>query len=112
MKLFIIILMFVNVALAQSLRTQELDGVVLVREENPALIQRKEINTSYTSFSQKEINQIIQNVYINPIPSEPTGGFAWRFDGESFTFCPKAPEPSTNSLMLIGLSSLLFFRRK
>ena len=104
--------MFVNVALAQSLRTQESDGVVVVREENPALIKRKEINTSYTSFSQKEINQIIQNVYTKPMPSEPTGGFGWVFDGENITLCPRAPEPNTNSLMLIGLSSLLLFRRK
>jgi hypothetical protein len=112
MKLFIIILMFVNVALAQSLRTQESDGAVVVREENPALIQRKEINTSYTSFSQKEIDQIIQNVYNKPMPSEPTGGLGWFFDGGKIIFCPRAPEPNTNSLMLIGLSSLLLFRRK
>jgi hypothetical protein len=112
MKLLLIILMFVNVAVAQSLRTQELDGASFVREENPALIQKKEIDKSSTHLSQREINQLIQNVYVKPMPSEPTGGFGWIFDGETITFCPRAPEPSTNSLMLIGLSSLLFFRRK
>lgn len=104
--------MFVNVALSQSLRTQESDGVVLVREENPALIQTKKIDTISRPLSQREVNQLIQNVYTRPMPSEPTGGFGWIFDGETITFCPRAPEPSTNCLLLIGLSSLLFFRRK
>ena len=36
--------MFVNVALAQSLRPQESDGAVVVRQENPALIQRAAAN--------------------------------------------------------------------
>lgn len=104
--------MFVNVTLAQSLRTQELDGVSFIKEENPALIKRKQIDKPSTYLSQREINQLIQNAYVKPMPSEPTGGFGWIFDGETITFCPRAPEPSTNSLILIGLSSLLFFRRK
>ena len=112
MKLFIIILMFVNVALAQSLRPQESDGAVVVREENPALIQRKQIDKPSTYLSQREIDQLIQNVYVQPMPSEPTGGFGWIFDGENITFCSRAPEPTTNSLIFIGLSSLLLFRRK
>ena len=50
MKLFIFLLLLGNLSFAQ-LKTQELDGVVLVPEKNPALIERKYTNKQ---FEQKQ----------------------------------------------------------
>jgi hypothetical protein len=114
MKLFIFLLLFVNLSFAQ-LKTQELDGIVIVPEKNPALIEKKETNEIATSLSRREMKQLIEDIYIKPMPSEPTGGVGWIYnangDGE-ITFCPKAPEPNTSVLIIIGLGSLLLFRRR
>jgi len=114
MKLFIFLLLLGNLSFAQ-LKTQELDGVVIVPEKNPALIERKYTNKPSTSLSTREADQLIKDIYTKPMPSETSGGFGWVYNANGdgkITFCPKAPEPNTNTLVLIGLSSLLFFRRK
>lgn len=56
----------------------------------------------------------LDEIYENPTPFEPTGGVGWFYDlneNKKFKCCSKAPEPSTNCLLLIGLSSLFFIRR-
>jgi len=118
MKLFIFLLLLGNLSFAQELKIREIDGVVIVPENNPALIERKKTdsyNNSSTGLSQRELNQLMSDIYRNPLPSEATGKFGWSYNANGdgkFTFCSRAPEPSTNALMIIGLSSLLFFRRK
>ena len=124
MKLFIFLLLLGNLSFAQ-LKTQELDGVVLVPEKNPALVEKnpalieKNIttnshNNSSTTLSNREIDQLIRDIYTKPY-EQPTGKFGLNYNANGnrkITFCSRAPEPNTNLLMLIGLSSLLLFRRK
>lgn len=125
MKLFIFLLLLGNLSFAQQLKTQEIDGLVIVPEKNPALIEKnpalieKNIttnshNNSSKTLSNREIDQLIRDIYTKPY-EQPTGKFGLNYNAngnKKITFCSRAPEPNTNSLMLIGLSSLLLFRRK
>jgi len=132
MKLFIFLLLLGNLSFAQQLKTQEIDGLVILPEKNPALVEKnpalveknpalieKNIttnshNNSSTTLSNREIDQLIRDIYTKPY-EQPTGKFGLNYNANGnrkITFCSRAPEPNTNLLMLIGLSSLLLFRRK
>ena len=107
-----------NLSFAQQLKTQEIDGLVIVPEKNPALIEKNittnSHNNSSKTLSNREIDQLIRDIYTKPY-EQPTGKFGLNYNAngnKKITFCSRAPEPNTNSLMLIGLSSLLLFRRK
>jgi len=83
----------------------------IIEEEKREIKQRKALGLPLKSRF-RTFDDITAEVYGNPRPSQPTGGFGWIFNGEKVVRCAKTPEPNTNLLFSLGLTTLLLGRRK
>lgn len=115
MKFFLILIFISNLGFSQ-LRNQELDGIIITEpEQKEAVIERSIINNNSNRYiSNSEMKELISNNRIAPLPYNPESGFGGLvFDLEGgISICRDAPEPSTNSLFLLGTFMVLYYNRK
>lgn len=117
MKLFLVLIFISNLGFSQ-LRNQELDGVIVTEAEQKEAIIEKSIitntNSSNRYISNSQMKELISNNRIAPLPYNPESGFGGLIlDLEgNIGICRDAPEPSTNSLLLLGTLIVLYYNRK
>lgn len=116
MKFFLILIFTSTIGFSQ-LRTQDLDDIIIVEpEQKEVVIERSIINNNINNryISSSEMKDLISKNRISPLPynSESTfGGLIFDSEG-GISVCRDAPEPSTNSLFLLGAFILLYCKRK
>ena len=70
-------------------------------------------NRPARTMSHREFARLYEHQVAHPVvyPEALFGGFALKLDNGEISICEKAPEPSSLSLLLAGLSVMLVRRR-